>query len=358
MNKVQQFGIVALTILVLPLIVSYFLAMLLGPALFFLTPAGLDFSLERAQPPILLFLLFGFYVPFTLNTGLLFMSLWSIFVLCFLAAWKLRESFHEVVAKAFSQPLSKLFNNWLFVMPIVASMLLAAVLFITNLQDMFGVPTGAIPVPKTDSEHFNLYLSLSHASIIEEIGFRIIPLGTFLLAQLFLIQSVKSVGTVPLKQRFKLLLASFLYPDKAKRMMNARNVAVHGIKNGISGGEWIMLFITSLVFGAAHLISDIGWDVGKITSTSLQGFVFGVVYLAYGIQAPILMHWFFNYYFYTYELSVQYLSSSFNIYALEIFTLLLGQFFLLVFAVWALKRLLTRRKLPSSESNALVSQSL
>jgi len=357
-NKVQKLGIVVLTVVVFLLVASYFLAMLLGLSLFFLTPAGLDFSLGEVQPPILLFLLFGFYVPFALNTGQLFLLLWSIFMLCFLAAWRLRESFHDVVSKAFSRPFSRIFSNWLFAMPIVASTLLAAVLLIIGLQDLFGVPTGTIPTPKTDTARFDLYFNLSYASIIEEIGFRITPIGTSLFAFLFLIQSGRSSVTVSFRQRFELFLASFLYPDRAKRMVGVKSVAVNGIKDGISMGEWIMLLITSFIFGAAHLVSGIGWEAGKVTSTFLQGFVFGVVYLAYGVQAPILLHWFFNYYFYSYELETQYYSSGFEVFNLiDTLTLVLGVSFLLAFAVLELKRILLRRKLTSSEPMDLVPQS-
>lgn len=358
MNKVQKFGIVALTIVVFLSVASYFLAMLLGPVLFFLTPAGLDFSLREVQPPILLFLLFVFYIPFALNTGQLFLLLWSIFMSCFLAAWRLRESFRDVVAEAFSQPISKIFNNWLFATPIAASTLLAAVSLIIGLQDLFGIPTGEIPTPETDIARFDLYLSLSYASVIEEIGFRITPIGTFLLAYLFLIQSGGSTVTVSFRQRLGLFVASFLYPDKAKRMVGVKNVAVHGIRDGISKSEWIMLILTSIIFGAAHLVSGIGWEAGKITSVFLQGFVFGVVYLAYGIQAPILLHWFFNYYFYSYELGTRYISSVFEAFNLELFTFMLGVFFLVAFAFLELKRILPRRKLASAEPIDLGPQSL
>jgi membrane protease YdiL (CAAX protease family) len=356
-NKLQMLGIVALTVVVFLLVASYFLAMLLGPTLFFLTPAGLNFSLGEVQPPILLFLFFGFYVPFALNASLFFMLLWGIFVLCFLAAWRLRESFHDVVSKVFSRPFSKLLNNWLFAMPIIASTLLTAVSFLIALQESFGVPTGAIPTPQTDAQYFDLYLSLSYASVIEEVGFRITPIGTFLLAQLLLTQSGRSLGTVSFRQRLEFFLTSFLYPDRAKKLVGGKNVAVNGIKEGISRGEWIMLLLTSLIFGAAHLISGIGWEAGKITSTFLQGFVFGVVYLAYGVQAPILLHWFFNYYFYSYELGTRYLSSGLEVFGLiEILTLMLGVFSLVVFAVLELKRILARQKQASSEPIDLVPQ--
>jgi len=349
-NHVQKFGILALIVVVFVLVASYFLAMLLGPALFFLTPAGLEFSLGEVQPPMLLFLFFGFYLPFSLNSGQFFLLLWTIFVLCFFAAWRLRESFHQVVSKALSRPFSKLFKNWLFAMPTIASTLLVVVLSIIGLQDLFGVPTGTIPIPETDAERFDLYINLSNASIIEEVGFRITPIGAFLFASLLLIHDERDAVKASLGQRFKLLLTSFLYPDKAKSMVGARSVAINGVRVGISRGEWTMLLITSLVFGAAHLVAGIGWEAGKITSALLQGFVFGIVYLVYGVHAPILLHWFFNYYFYTYELEAWYFPSGFEVFApIEILTLLLGVVFLVFFAFLELKRIMRRGKPASAE---------
>jgi membrane protease YdiL (CAAX protease family) len=325
-SSLEKLGVVALVVIVFLLLASYFLAMLLGPALFFLTPVSLDFSL-----------------------GVFFLLAWSLFVLCFLAGWQLRESFHHVVSKAFSRPFNRLFNNWLFAMPVVASTLLYAVSLIITVQDLGGVPTGGLPAPKTDVETFSLYLSLTYAPLIEEIGFRIFPIGIFLAAHLLVTQT--ELGTTPQSffQRLKLFLVSFLYPDKAKRMVEGvKNVAANGVLGGISKGEWLMLLFTSLVFGAAHIVSGIGWEFGKITSTFVQGFVFGLVYLAYGVQASILLHWFFNYYFYSFQLAAHYLSSGFDFFMwIELLTLRLGLVFLVVFAYFGVKRMLTRKSVSS-----------
>jgi len=238
-------------------------------------------------------------------------------------------------------------------MPIIAIMLYATVFLITDLQDLFRIPTGAIPTPKTDTEYFDLYLNLSYASIIEEIGFRITPIGTLLLVQLFFVQSERSAVTVSFKQRLELFLASFLYPDRAKRMAGVKNVAVNGIRDGISRDEWTMLLFTSLVFGAAHFVSGIGWEVGKITSTFLQGFVFGVVYLAYGVQAPILLHWFFNYYFYTFDMSAQYYANTYGVPIwIETMTLTLGRLGLIMVAILGLRKILTHLEKVTPEPSA------
>jgi hypothetical protein len=334
----------ALVIVVFLLLASYLLAMLLGPALFFFTPAGLDFSKTSVQPPVFLLFFFGFIVPFKLSTFQIFMFSWSIFVLCFVVAWRLRKSFHEVVGKFSSRPLSKIFDNWLFVMPIIASALFVAAVSIIGLQELFKVPTGAIPPPETEIEVFSLYLDLSYAPLIEEVGFRIIPIGAFLLVSLFFLKSAEKAVPMSSWQRFRLIVFSFLYPDGAKNLLSEKTVAVNGF-NGISKGEWIIVLITSIMFGIAHVLSGIGWEIGKVTSTFIQGFVFAIVYLAYGFQAPILMHWFFNYYFYTYEVSAQYYANTYDMFAwIEFITLMLGVLSLIGFAILGLKKISNRQR--------------
>jgi membrane protease YdiL (CAAX protease family) len=318
--------------------------MLLGPALFFFTSAGLDFSKTSVHPPFFIIFLFGFLVPFRLDAGQLFMFSWGIFVLCFVFAWRLRENFHDVAGKIFSRPLNKIFSNWLFVMPIITSALYVAVISIIGLQELFNVPTGALPTPQTDAEAFDLYLSLSYAPVIEEIGFRIIPIGAFLLVYLFLIRSFDNRITLSSWQRFKLFVFSFLYPDGAKNLIGEKTVALNGF-NGISKREWIMILITSIIFGVAHIVSGIGWEIGKFTSTFVQGFVFAIVYIAYGFQAPILLHWFFNYFSYTYYLSAQYYPNTLSIFAwIEFITLILGVLSLIGFAIIGLKKISKRPK--------------
>ena len=342
----------ALVIVVFLLLASYLLAMLLGPALFFFTPAGLDFSKTSVQPPVFLLFFFGFIVPFKLNTFQIFMFSWSIFVLCFVIAWRLRKSFHEVVGTTSSRSLSKIFGNWLFVMPVIASALLVGFILITGLQDLFKVPTGALPTPQTDIEVFDLYLNISYAPLIEEVGFRITPIGGFLLVYLFLIKTFENKVTLSSWQRFKLFVFSFLYPDSAKNIVGEKTVAVNGF-NGISRGEWIIILTTSIMFGIAHILTGIGWEIGKVTSTSVEGFVFAIVYLAYGFQAPILMHWFLNYYSYTIYLSTQYYPNTLGIFAwIEFITLILGVLSLIGFAILGLKKISNHRRTVPQEPNA------
>jgi hypothetical protein len=66
------------------------------------------------------------------------------------------------------------------------------------------------------------------------------------------------------------------------------------------------------VFGLAHFLSGGGWEIGKVTTAFLAGFVFAIVYVAYGAYAPILLHWFFNYHFEVLDRAVTVYGGIFN----------------------------------------------
>jgi hypothetical protein len=324
-TSLLKLGIVILLVTVSLLIASYLLSMFVGLALFF-TPAGIEFGLGSNVP------LFYFLV------------LWVIFVLCFVAAWKMRKSFREVVSKAFRSPFLKLFDNWLLAMPIIASTLLFIVSSIIDLQNLVNVPTGGLPVPVTDAETFALYLDLTRAPVIEELAFRVIPLGIIVLSRLLLVQGNDGGRVKSVKQKLKLFLFSFLFPDKAKGLVGAENVETRGIVKGIGKEEWLILLFTSVIFAVAHILSGIGWQFGKVTSSFVQGFVFSLVFLAYGVQAGILLHWFFNYYFYTFELGNYYLSLNVGFFSwIEPLTLFIGAVFSIIFIFLWLRRLVSKK---------------
>jgi hypothetical protein len=175
-----------LIIFVLFLVSSYFLSIPLGATLFFFTPEGAAFSKLSTLPtefPMLLFMTTGFYVPVTASYGLAFLFLLGVYVVCFVGAWISRESLHDVVRKGFSRPFTKLFNNNLFAMPIIASMVFIAVIAITLFQESQGIPTGSLP----EEEPFHLFFQLTYSPVWEEISFRISTIGVFLIAYLFLV---------------------------------------------------------------------------------------------------------------------------------------------------------------------------
>lgn len=335
---------IALIITVLLLVSSYFLAMFLGPTLFFFTPEGLNSSVlyERGLP-VWLFTMVGFGVPVWLNIGLFFLLLWGVFAICLVAAWKFRESLHEAIRKSLSRHMKKLFDNCLFAMPIINSMMLIAVIVIQSLLKAIGVQTGEPPLPENP---FRLFFLLSWSSLFEEVGFRVIPIGAFLIIYLFWVVR-KNTVMLSWGQRLKLFFMAPLFPDEAKKMVGVRTVGDFGVRGGISLGEWIMVFFTSIVFGLAHYLGG-GWDIGKIPSTFVVGLAMGLTYLLYGVQAPILLHWFFNHYSWFFNPSeqggLQFVSKFYpnllpTFYLIEFTILILGVLGLLTFAILGLRKM-------------------
>ncbi len=225
----------------------------------------------------------------TINVSLYFLLLWWIFVLCFIAASRLKESFHRKFVGFMSKDNSPPWSSNLLTMPAVAAMLLTFILILEVLQEQGGFPSGELPL----REPFLDIILVSQAPIIEELLFRIIPFALFFVTYTSMIQGNRSFDSSSSRLRNSLMFV--LRPDEAKRAFGLKNISTDGLLGGVSAGEWTMVLSTSVIFGLAHFLS--GWGPGKITQASLTGIVFALSYLYYGIQAPILLHWFFNYYF-------------------------------------------------------------
>ncbi len=289
-------------IMVLFLIASYFLALVLGPMSFFLTEQGRSVSgLYPEQLPIMFFTVIAFGIPAGFNFGTLFLSLSVAYAACFVVAWRFHRDLHQVIKSGFLHSIRKLFDNFLLAMPLIASMLLTAVIFVQGLQESQGVPTGQAPLP---DDPFKAFFWLAYAPLVEELGFRISPIGTVLI--FYLLSNLKSRGVeFSWIEKLRILILAPLFPERAKGQVGVKTVRDYGLKQGISLGEWIALLCTSIVFGLVHYLFSGGWGVGKVTSASMAGLVLGLTYLVYGFQAPILLHWFFNYYFTAFEVATE-----------------------------------------------------
>ncbi|PVX25689.1 MAG: hypothetical protein CW691_03745 [Candidatus Bathyarchaeum sp.] len=296
-DALRIFAKMFLVVLVLFTVFLYFLAIVLEPALFYFTPEGLSTSMLHSSVLQVWVLNMAIDIPIRLEVGVIFFGLWSIFTLSLVAAWKVKESFPQTIKESITKPTRKLFNNCLFAMPIINSMTLIAVVALQSVQEAGGIPTGTSPI---QSDLFVEFLDLSYAAVFEEIGFRLIPIGAILCIYLFVTK--KNVATFSLRQKTKLFVMSFLFPDKAKRMAGAKTVKEHGIRNGISLVEWGAIIFTSVIFGLAHFDPGVSWEIGKVTSAGFAGLVLGLSYVVYGAQASIIMHWFFNVYTDTYIL--------------------------------------------------------
>ena len=295
-ESVKIFVKMLLLVAVFFTIFLYLFAIVLGPALFYFTPEGLTTgNIHLSTLPIWFFNI-SVNVPVGFNLNVIFFAVWSIFSLSFIAAWIYREKFHTVIKESIFQPTKKLFNSCLFAMPIINSMALIGVVVIQGFQEAGGIPTGTSPVSSSDP--FLAFVDLSYSAVVEEVGFRLIPIGAFLVFYLFVVK--RAAKTFSVKKKMKLLFTSILFPDTAKSMVGEKTVNESGILQGISLSEWGVVIFTSIIFGLAHFDPGKSWEIGKITSATFAGFVIALSYLLYGAQASIILHWFFNTYTKTY----------------------------------------------------------
>ncbi|MGC8849373.1 MAG: CPBP family glutamic-type intramembrane protease, partial [Candidatus Bathyarchaeia archaeon] len=97
-------------------------------------------------------------------------------------------------------------------------------------------------------------------------------------------------------------LLSTLWPDRGKKALGLPTIQEDGLK-GVSKPEWVAVAVSSAFFGLAHYMAGGGWDVGKVSSAALAGTALAFIYLWMGIHASILLHWFFNYYSYIWDVA-------------------------------------------------------
>jgi len=334
------FGKMFLVLTSILAVLLYLSAVALGPALFYFTPEGLNASTRHLDSLHIWIFNLPASIPVNVNVGLVFLVVWAVFTLSFVAAWKTRENFHSIIRESAARPLKKLFNNYLFAMPILNSMTFLAVLAIQSFQEVGGIPTGGPSLPGTP---FLDLFDLSYSALVEEVGFRLFPIGAFLAVYLW---ASKRPRFTSLKQKVKLLCMAVLFPDKAKRLVGAETVSENGIFGGISRGEWVMLLFSSAVFGLAHFDPGVSWEIGKITSASVAGAAMGLSYLVYGAQAPLIMHWFFNSYTQIFGMLVDVYAAPealFNVVVAVTFTLgLLGWYAAATLGVLKLSKSLTK----------------
>ena len=184
-------------------------------------------------------------------------------------------------------------------MPSLTSMLLVVVVLLQTLQESAGVQTGSIEFQNP----FIGYLIVSYAPLVEELSFRITTIGVF--GGLCLLWKARRVARDIWPGSARVLLLYIWSPETAKRLLAYNTIEENGPTRGVFKWEWLLLGVTSASFGVAHYLSGAGWEIGKISTALISGLALGFVYLRYGVYAPVLLHWFFNYYLGTYDLASQ-----------------------------------------------------
>jgi len=337
---VKTAGKVLALFLVVFSIVSYSISLALGPVLFFSTSDGLSVASRIIRGiPIDLFIAVPVFVPLQISMGTLFFAIWLVFVLCVVFAWFDRGGFLKSLKGTVSEnmPLAK--ANFLLVMPIVATALLSATVMLQQFQESEGVQTGSLSFPSS-TPFYEILLNLAFAPLREELAFRItsigIPIGIFLV---FLYRHDKRVSG--LKNSLKLILLAMVSPEHAKVKMDYRNVSGNGFLRGIGPLEWVLILVTSAIFGLAHYLLGGGWQLGKISTAFLAGLMLGIVFVAYGAYASIILHWFFNYYFTVIDLAGSTYGGVFQVVSnlVELTNATAGYIILLVFLLFSAVKL-------------------
>ena len=177
-DSLKLFAKLFIIVIAIFMISFYLFIVFLEPALFYFTPDGVNATTTSFSNPLTLWVLNMPVRVYTgLNLGAIFFGLWTVFALCFVAAWEFRKSFSTVIKESVHKPTKKLFSNCLFAMPVINSMTLLGVLIIQSIQETGGIPTGTAP---SQGDAFLVLFDRSYASVIEEVGFRLIPIGLFL----------------------------------------------------------------------------------------------------------------------------------------------------------------------------------
>jgi membrane protease YdiL (CAAX protease family) len=140
------------------------------------------------------------------------------------------------------------------------------------VQDSLGVPissSGLTSIESTEPVFF--YYQLIYAPFIEELEFRIIPIGAYLVIRYWLE-----------KKDFKIWQA-FLIPGMLMKKFRRR----------LDKYDWSMILITSLLFGFAHYAYG-DWSLSKIPQAAMGGFAFAIGFMLFGPFVDIPMHFLFD----------------------------------------------------------------
>jgi 4-amino-4-deoxy-L-arabinose transferase-like glycosyltransferase len=318
--------------LALMLLALYVFALPLGLELFFFEDLSDVYSPDYSVTVSL------FNLSLKLSLGFIFASCLLVYGLCFILTW-LRGGFREGLAGLSHRPAGFYLGRFLFAFPLLSSLTYVVVVAVHLLQESHGIPVGKPPLP---DDPLLAFLELSISPLTEEIIFRVLPIGVFLIIRTLTLARRRWALT-SWRGHLRFSLLAVVSPDDAKRRLGLRSVGDSGFWRGISSDEWVMILFTSSFFAVSHYFFTSTWDIGKVTSTFIQGLVMGLSYLIYGVQAPILMHWFFNYYLYAYKLGSIVHPSLAILKVLEKgLTLTLGILGLLTLAYFGASRLLER----------------
>lgn len=211
-------------------------------------------------------------LPVTLQLGELFIVLWCFYLLFFtmLMFGPKKNVLQSLIGTTNNEEEPK--GNALNMVILWLAVLLVISKVLEFIQESFGVSTGSIEFPNQLIHFFNI----TAAPIREELGFRVILIG---IPAYFMFASRHSLASF-----FKTLW----YPSKYMQFDQYR-------KN-----IYMLITISAILFGLAHIFFGGGWSYGKITQAMIGGWILGWLYCRYGLHTAILLHWSTNYFIFSY----------------------------------------------------------
>lgn len=299
------------------------------------------------------FFIYPIITPIPVDLLLLTDTCVIIYVACFIVAFRSKNGFLAALQRLQQLGRVSVKSSWLAAMPFVSTALLLIVLVTSIVLSQAGVSSGQLctppnaHLPNPCPSQAVLYASLTYAPISEEIAFRITTMG--MLVSLITIWKNRSIKPESGYKTSSLIVAGFLSPDSAKAKVGLPTVTTSGWR-GLHWSEWILLFLTSSFFGIAHVISGgTDWGIGKAVTAAISGLALGLIFLSYGAYAAVLLHWFFDFYFETFNVGADVFGGA--IASLPVLvslaTLIVGVVSFFVALAWLVRRL-SRTEIPTA----------
>ena len=237
-------------------------------------------------------------IPLVGNFGSVFVVLSAIYLGFFLLAARQGAGILRALRASASEGYDALFTNPLSAMVV----LLGAVSFVTILIDTFqtnaGVSTGSLA-----GDPLLLLLNFILAPLTEETTFRLIMIGVpVLVLSLIILRDLS-----PLKVAKALWRPSSVWDvdeegetgtvrsfEKTSPSLFPRDHSDSLKVRAIKPVVYVFLVLSSFIFGYAHYASG-GWGPGKVSEAAFAGLALGYLYIKYGFQTNVLLHWSVNY---------------------------------------------------------------
>lgn len=268
---------------------------------------------------ILFVTLITFEVPISFNLGQLFLFLWTIYLILFAIALNgpFRSLFGAMKSAAV-RGVDGLMDNSMFATLLVFPVVLWGTVVLSLIQQAGGISTGSLPTTDPLLE----FVELAIAPLREEIGFRVIPIG------------VAAFVVIVARGKLRDGLLALWHPSRYLK----KNDTPEQYKQHLRL-MYVMIALSAILFGLAHVLLGAGWGPGKIASAAAAGVALGGLYYVYGLPSTILLHWSIDYFLSVFDFNNETLVSVGNF--VTLYTLLLaavGSIVLIIFLIRKLRK--------------------